>query len=146
METLIRRQAFLVILSFSVGALFGLFYDLIRPFRRRFGRFGRALTDTLFCLFSAASLFAFSMGAGNGRLGLWELSFALAGFLSWLYTLSDTLGAFFDRGLEYMLVKSEKFREQIEKTENSVKKAFKKIMKCTIIKDKSEEICETDFH
>ena len=124
----------------------GLLYDLIRPLRKRFGRFGRALTDTLFCLFSAVSLFAFSMGAGNGRLGLWELSFALTGFLSWLYTLSDRFFAFFDRELEYLIRKSESFGRRIEKTKKSAKKAFKKIIKCTIINDKSEEICETDFH
>ena len=133
-------------LSFALGALWGLFYDLIRPFRRRCGRVGRGATDALFCLLAAASLFAFAMGAGNGRLGQWELCFALAGFLSWLYTLSDTLGAFFDREVGKLILKSKKIRDGIEKTEKSVKKTFKKLWKCTIIKNKSEEICETDFH
>lgn len=146
METFIRRQAFLIILSFALGALWGFFYDLIRPFRRRCGRVGRGTADALFCLMAAASLFAFAMGAGNGRLGQWELSFALAGFLSWLYTLSDTLGAFFDREAEKLILKSRKIGSGIEKTEKSVKKTFKKIRKCYMIKDKIEKECETDFH
>ncbi len=136
METFIRRQAFSIILAFALGAFLGLGYDFIRPFRRRCGSFGKALTDTLFCLASAASLFVFSMSAGNGRLGLWELTFALLGFLNYLYTVSDKVFTFFNRELECLLSKSGKIRELIEKAENSAKKSFKKIRNCYIIKDR----------
>ena len=146
METFIRRQALLILLAFGLGALLGMGYDLIRPVRRRCGRFGKALTDTVFCLISASALFFFSMSAGNGRLGLWELTFALAGFLNYLYTVSDRVFAFFDRKMELSILKSGKIRDRIKETEKTAKKAFKKFLKCYIIKDKPEERCETDFH
>ena len=137
METFISRQALLIILAFALGAFLGLGYDFIRPFRRRCGGFGRALTDTLFCLASASALFVFSMSAGNGRLGLWELTFALLGFLNYLYTVSDRILTFFDEKTERFLINSKKIGKKIEKIEKSAKKSFKKIRKCYIIKDKS---------
>lgn len=146
METFIRRQAFLIIFSFGLGAFLGIFYDLIRPLRRRFGVFGRALTDFVFCLGSASALFLFSMSAGNGKLGLWELCSALAGFLNYIYTVSDRVFAFFDGNLELLLVKSRKIRDMMEKAENPAKKAFKKRMKWFNIKDGIEKKCEADFH
>lgn len=137
METFISRQAFLIILAFALGALIGLFYDLIRPFRRRCGIFGRTLTDFIFCLISAFTLFTFSMGAGNGRLGQWELAFALMGFLNYLYTVSDRVFSFFDGKLGALISQSGKIKDQAEKYKRSGKKFFKKMLKCYIIKDRS---------
>ena len=134
METFIRRQAFSIILAFALGAFLGLFYDLIRPFRKRCGGSARGLTDFVFCLGAASALFLFAMSAGNGRLGLWELCFALAGFLSWLYTLSDTVFPFLDRGWELLSEKGRRLGAKLKTTEISAKKAFKKIRKCYMIK------------
>ena len=137
METFISRQAFLIILSFALGGLLGFLYDLIRPLRRRLPAFGRAAADFVYSFTAASVLFVFSMSAGNGRLGLWELGFALAGFLAYLYTLSDPVFAFFDRELTAILYGAEKISGFLEETEKSIKNIFKKIMKCYNIKDRS---------
>ena len=39
----------------------------------------------------------FAMGAGSGRLGVWELAAALMGFLLYLYTLSRFLEPLLDK-------------------------------------------------
>lgn len=137
METFVRRQAFLIVLSFALGGILGFGYDLVRPFRRRCGGFARGLIDFAFCLAAASALFVFTMSAGDGKLGLWELCFALTGFLSYLYTVSDTVFAFFDRLLEKLTVQGGKIRSGMEKAENSAKKTFKKIRKCYMIKDRT---------
>jgi len=74
--------------SLLLGALLGLGYDLLRPPRRNGGRVLGALLDLLFCLFAGAVCFVEAMSSRSGRLGLWELSASLLGFLLYLYLLS----------------------------------------------------------
>jgi len=137
METFPDRQAFLIVLAFAMGGLLGLCYDVIRPLRRRCGTLGKAFTDFIFSMSAASSLFTFSMGAGNGRLGLWELASALGGFLCYLYTMSDAVFAFLNREFAFFLAFGAKIGDVSLKAKNKTKNFFKKIVRCYIIKDRS---------
>ncbi len=63
-----------------LGLALVLLYDLLRPLRRRAGR-AAPLLDVLFAVLSGLAVFLFAMRAPSGRLGQWELSAALGGFL-----------------------------------------------------------------
>lgn len=88
METELKRQGLCLLMALLLGAALGLGYDVLRPPRRRGGRFLETALDCLFCAVSGCAVFAYAMGAENGRLGLWELTSVLAGFLLYMATLS----------------------------------------------------------
>ena len=83
-----RRELLRLLLALLLGFALGFVYDVLRPPRRRFGRAAAALLDLLFGLFAAIAVFLFTMSAGEGRLGLWELAASLLGFLLYLHSLS----------------------------------------------------------
>lgn len=84
----LEGQALRLLLAAGGGFGLGLFYDLLRPVRRRLGRPAGWLLDLLFCLGAGAGAFVYAMGAGSGRMGLWELAAALLGFAVYMNTLS----------------------------------------------------------
>ena len=88
METSLARQALALLEALALGAGLGLSYDLLRPPRHRLPPGPSALLDGLFALLAGAAVFLFAMGAGGGRLGLWELAAALLGALGYLHLLS----------------------------------------------------------
>ena len=88
MESGIVPQAAALLLAALLGLGAGLLYDLLRPPRRAMRRAWAALTDLLYASCVGIGLFLFAMSAGEGRLGLWELGAALAGFLVYLHLLS----------------------------------------------------------
>lgn len=88
MEISLEVQSLRLLLALGLGAGTGLLYDVLRPMRRATGRAAAAILDALFCLLAGTGLFLFAMGAGEGRLGQWELCAALLGFLAWLHFLS----------------------------------------------------------
>ena len=69
-----------------LGLALGLLYDLLRPLRHHAGR-AAPLLDLLFSLLAGAAAFLFAMRAPDGRMGLWELAAALAGFSLWEHLL-----------------------------------------------------------
>lgn len=87
----LEGQVLALLLAVAMGAVMGVFYDLLRPVRRRTGRVTGAMLDILFCFASGAAAFTYAMGAGSGRLGLWELAAALIGFLLYMHTLSNPI-------------------------------------------------------
>ena len=91
METSLSRQALALLMALGLGLGLGLLYDLLRPPRRRSGRLLAGLLDGFFALAAGTAVFVFAMGAGSGRLGLWELTAALLGFLLYLHALSPLL-------------------------------------------------------
>ena len=91
METQLSRQGLALLAALLMGVGIGVIYDMLRPVRRRTGRFAGAALDVLFCAASGCAAFAYAMGAGDGRLGLWELAAALVGFLLYMHTLSESL-------------------------------------------------------
>ena len=101
MEIELMDQLRALLLSVALGALTGLLYDLLRPPRRRTGRAAGALLDLLFCLLAGIGAFLYGMSAGNGRLGLWDLTGVLTGFLLYLHILSPLLLPRFTAALEF---------------------------------------------
>ena len=91
METSLSDQALALLLALGLGAGLGLLYDLLRPPRHRSGRVLAAALDLLFGFAAGAAVFVYAMSADNGRLGLWELTAALLGFLFYLHVLSPAL-------------------------------------------------------
>lgn len=91
METSLTDQALALLLALGLGAGLGLLYDLLRPPRYRGGRVLATALDLLFGLAAGAAVFLYAMGADNGRLGLWELTAALLGFLFYLHALSPAV-------------------------------------------------------
>ena len=71
-------------MALAMGGGAGIFYDLLRPLRRKLGDRTGALLDIMFCLLSSFAAFLFAMSAESGRLGIWELTAALLGFLLYL--------------------------------------------------------------
>ena len=97
MEIAVGVQALGLVLAFVMGAGMGVLYDVLRPLRRRSGRGGAAVLDALYMLLCGALAFMFAMGAGSGKLGVWELAATLAGFAGYMYTLSDAVFPLLDR-------------------------------------------------
>ncbi len=91
METSLRAQALSLLPALLLGMGLGLLYDLLRPPRRRAGGLSAALLDLFFALSAGAAAFLNALASSGGRLGLWELSCTLAGFLFYLYALSPLL-------------------------------------------------------
>lgn len=96
MEQAVALQGVRLALAFVLGAALGVCYDFVRPLRRRSGRGGAAALDVAFALVSGLAAFAFAMGAGSGKMGLWELAASLLGFAGYMHTLSDAVYAVTD--------------------------------------------------
>ena len=124
MELYISRQALALSVALGMGVGFGLFYDLLRPIRRRGGRLRAALLDCLFSLCAAFAAFVYAMAAPSGRLGLWELSMTLLGFILYMYTLSDRVFAFVDLLYSRLCTITGYFCAKLKKFVNSAKFNF----------------------
>lgn len=96
MEQAVALQGVRLALGFVLGVALGVCYDFVRPLRRRCGRGGAAALDVAFALVSGLAAFAFAMGAGSGKMGLWELAASLLGFAGYMHTLSDAVYAVTD--------------------------------------------------
>ena len=125
------RQAAALLFAALLGALAGRLYDLLRPLRGALRQPWAALTDLLYALAVGAGLFFFAMSAGDGRLGLWELTAALLGFLLYLHRLSPRLLPLFTRaaaktvkGLESLGKPAKKFAEKRKKFFQSLKDCY----------------------
>ena len=121
MELQLAAQAFSLLLSGLGGLGLGLFYDLLRPLRRRTGDPG---WDLLFCLGAAALCFGFAMRAPTGRLGVLELGAALLGLCLYLSLLSPTLFPIFENFVTRFALILENACLFLKKTTTSVKKLF----------------------
>lgn len=134
MEIELQHQGLALLLALGMGIAVGLVYDLLRPLRRRTGKAAGAALDVLFCLLSGFMVFSFAMGAGDGRLGLWELTAALLGFVGYLYTLSRPILRIFTAGLDFLCNFMTACKNLIKKTALSAKIIFQKVRECFIIK------------
>ena len=116
MELDVGAQALGLSLAFVQGAAMGALYDMLRPLRRRCGSGGAAALDVLYMLACGALAFLFAMGAGSGKLGVWELAATLAGFAGYMYTLSALVFPLLDRTAGAISRRGEKVKRQIKKT------------------------------
>lgn len=134
MEIELQNQGLALLLALGMGIGTGLVYDLLRPLRRRTGKAAGAALDVLFCLLSGFAVFSFAMGADDGRLGLWELSAALLGFIGYLYTLSRPILYVFTALLDFLCNFMTACKNLIKKFALSAKIVFQKVRECFIIK------------
>jgi len=134
MELELKNQAVLLLLSLLLGVLMALLYDLLRPLRYRVGKALALLLDMLFCAASFIFAFTFAMGAGNGRLGQWELFGMLLGFLGYMHFLSNTFLRFFEALTVLILRVISASKNLLKKVVLSAKFFFQNVRKCFIIK------------
>ena len=88
----LSQQMTAFLLSWVLGALLGVAFDLLRlPPRRRGARWLRPLLDGLFCLFTALCIVAFTLRPGDGELRLYMLGGIAGGALLYLTLLSPLL-------------------------------------------------------
>lgn len=134
MAAALDKQALALALALVQGILTGVCYDFFRPLRRESGRIAAALQDALFCLIAGGGLFLFAMGADNGRMGVWELTAVLIGFLLYMHTLSAPILAFFTLVLHFLQKVMGSCEKILKKSALLAKKFFKKAVECFIIK------------
>lgn len=77
MGNYVSEQLALFLRSIALGAVLGLFYDLLSALRGLGGRFWGGLLDAVFCLTAACSVFLFVM-AGDGELRIF-IALGIAG-------------------------------------------------------------------
>lgn len=128
------KQALALALALVLGVLTGVCYDFFRPLRRESGRVSAALQDALFCMIAGGGLFLFAMGADNGRMGVWELTAVLIGFLLYMHTLSAPILAFFTAVLRALQKVMGFCKKNLKKSAVLAKKFFQKVRECYIIK------------
>ena len=124
METSLAAQALALGQALGLGCGLGLLYDLLRPPRHRSGRIAGALLDLFFALASGAAAFLYAMGAGSGRLGLWELTAVLLGFLFYLHALSPVVLPLLELPYRVMSNMIRLFKKAGKKQAESIKKFF----------------------
>jgi hypothetical protein len=115
--------------SLLLGALLGLGYDFLRPPRRRGGRLLSTLLDLLFCVFAGDVCFVEAMSGDSGRIGLWELSASLLGFLFYLYLLSPVFLPVFSSLFGFLSKIIGWFKKFFAKSHFFAKKYFQKVRK-----------------
>ena len=121
MERSLAAQGLSLLLSGVGGIGLGLFYDLLRPIRRR----GAApLWDLLFCLSAALLCFCCAMRAPTGQLGVWELGASLLGFCLYLHLLSPFLFPIFENSFSICALFLGKMKEFSKKVFFCAKKLF----------------------
>lgn len=138
----LNRQALALGLALALGVLTGVCYDFFRPIRRSVGRTAAALLDALFCVVAGVGIFIYAMCADNGRLGVWELTAALVGFLAYMYTLSKPILAFFTTTFGILRRAYKVCKKFLIKSALSAKKFFQKVRKCIIIKTRDRQSAE----
>jgi hypothetical protein len=109
MELPVALQALQFAVSGGVGLGLGLFYDLLRAFRRRCRGIG-AVLDLFFALILAAALLLMALYAGQGVFRLFMLLGTALGAAFWFLTISpffrsalDRLFAILDQILRFLL-------------------------------------------
>lgn len=136
------KQALALALALALGVLTGVCYDFFRPLRRGAGSVLAALQDVLFCLIAGGGIFMFAMGADNGRMGVWELTAALIGFLLYMHTLSAPILAIFTAVYDALGKLINLCKKFLKKSALSAKKIFQKVRKCIIIKKEARHTSE----
>lgn len=129
MELDLRRQGLALLLALLLGAGIGLAYDLLRPPRRRLGPLAGALLDLLFSAASGCAAFAYAMGVGDGRLGIWALGAALTGFLLYMHSLSAPLLRLFTKLLDILCAGAAAAKKTASRLLSSAKKALRPVRK-----------------
>ena len=141
MDITILGQARQAVLSLLFGLCAGFLYDFFRALRRKFpSELFTALTDALFWIICAFSLFLFGMTVGGGQQRIFVFVFSALGFCVYLYALSsagfwvwNTIVVLISRILSYLLIPLAFFCTTIKKIALFAKKVFHKSIKRRIM-------------
>lgn len=134
MELEIGKQAALLLRSLLLGLMLALIYDMLRPLRYRAGKAGALLLDLLFSAAAFFAAFSFAMGAGEGKLGQWELCGILLGFLLYIQLVGDAFQKIFGCWLRLLEGICGQGINLIKKAAVYAKFFFKNVRECFIIK------------
>lgn len=134
MELEIGKQAALLLRSLLLGLMLALIYDMLRPLRYRAGKAGALLLDLLFSAAAFFAAFSFAMGAGEGKLGQWELCGILLGFLLYIQLVGDAFERIFESLLQVLESVWGQSINLIKKAADYAKFFFKNVRECFIIK------------
>ena len=93
-----------------------------------------AALDLLYALAAGTAVFLHAMGAPSGRMGLWELSAALLGFLFYLHALSPALLPVLELPYRVMGNMMRLFKKIEKNFVKSAKKFFQNVREWIIIK------------
>ena len=104
MELPIALQTVQFLLSALLGAGLGLWYDLLRSVRRRWGL--TALLDSLFGLTVAVALLLFALTAGRGEFRLFFFGGIFCGAALYFLTVSPYILALWDGFWRILLISS----------------------------------------
>ena len=113
--------------SLLLGMGLGLLYDLLRPPRRAAGSLGGMLLDLAFAAAALAAVFLGALGASRGRLGLWELTADLLGFLFYLHVLSPVILPLAARAYRVIQKTIRLLKKLVENLGKTAKKYFPKL-------------------
>lgn len=123
----INGELIWLLIAFVLGICAGLLYDFIRPLRNHWGKAAGIVLDIIFAIVSGVSLFIFAMASEDCRLGLWQLSASLLGFLGYLYTLSRLVSPILNSTYQYLTDFNKQFQNLLKKFRISAKNLFKKM-------------------
>lgn len=129
MEINVLSQGMALVFALALGFVLGFVYDLVRPARRRSSTWGEVILDVLFALFAGSAVFIYAIAAPSGRLGVWELMFALCGYLLYTYLLSDRVFALTDRFFVLVIGILRHVKNFIKKFLNMTKMYFQNVQK-----------------
>ncbi len=87
----VETQAISFGAAFGLGFLLGLFYDLLRPLRRRAHVVGEGVLDLLYWLLVTCCVFAFVQVLGDGRIHLVTVACHLVGAVLYFRLLSPAV-------------------------------------------------------
>jgi hypothetical protein len=134
MEISVSGQAVALLGALLLGLAIGLLYDLLRPPRYRVSKWLGRFLDLCFALLAGAAMFFYAMAADDGRLGVWELSLTMLGFLLYMYALSPHILKILE---VFYRAAGKIFRcakENAKNIEKILKKLFSKTKECFRIK------------
>lgn len=117
-------QALSLAAGFSAGAVLSLFYDLLRPIRRCFGRSAGIILDICYLLLAGAVLFILAQGPGGGAVHTFYLAAAAVGGLLYLVLLRPLVCKTLDISTDFVIHGLKSLNERF-----SVKKKIGKIIK-----------------
>ena len=123
----INGELIWLLIAIVLGICAGLLYDFIRPLRNHWGKAAGIALDISFVFVSGVSLFIFAMASEDCRLGLWQLSASLLGFLGYLYALSRLVSPILNSAYQHLTEFNKQFQILLKKFRISAKNLFKKM-------------------
>lgn len=127
MNSEIKEELIWLAAALVLGISAGFLYDMLRPLRNHWGKAAGIILDIIYAAAGGISLFLFAMASDDCRLGLWQLSTALVGFLAYLHILSPLFSPVLNSVYGHLKAFVEKIENILKKFQISAKNLFKKM-------------------